>query len=87
MDTYKRFTVRGISDYPQCEVCGKSNLKRTIIIESESGELLHYGSDCASRTLRQDYKGKRYPVSPEAAISMGLSAKRGHNFAVLSQRV
>lgn len=85
--TYKRFTVRGISDKTECDVCGKTNLKMTIVIESESGEMLHYGSDCAARTLRQDYQGKRYPVSREAAISMGRSAKRGESFARLSQRV
>lgn len=85
--TYKRFTVRGISDKPECDVCGKKNLKLTIVIEDEAGELLHYGSDCASRTLRQDYQGKRHPISREAAISMGRSAKRGDSFARLSQQV
>jgi len=85
--TYKRFTVRGISDKPECDVCGKRNLKLTIVIEDEAGELLHYGSDCASRTLRQDYQGKRHPISREAAISMGRSAKRGDSYARLSQRV
>jgi hypothetical protein len=76
--TYKRYTVLGISDKTECDVCGKTNLKMTIVIESqESGEILHYGSDCASRTLRQDYRGKRYPVSRDAAISMGRAAKRG----------
>ena len=85
--TYKRFTVRGISDKTECDVCGKTNLKMTIVIESEeTGELLHYGSDCAARTLRQDYMGKRLPMSREAAISMGRSAKRGEGFARLSQR-
>jgi hypothetical protein len=84
--TYKRFTVRGISDKPQCDVCGKNNLKLTVIIESESGEVLHYGSDCAARTLRQDYQGKRHPISREAVISMGRCAKRGESFARLSAR-
>lgn len=85
--TYKRFTVRGISDKSECDVCGKTNLKLTIVIESEGGEMLHYGSDCAARTLRQDYQGKRLPLSREAAISMGRSAKRGDGFARLSQQV
>lgn len=84
---YKRYTVRGISDKPECDVCGKTNLKLTIVIESESGEMLHYGSDCASRTLKQDYRGKRHPISREAAISMGRSAKRGESFAKLSMQV
>ena len=85
--TYKRFTVRGISDKSECDVCGKNNLKLTIVIESEGGELLHYGSDCAAKTLRQDYMGKRTSISREAAISMGRSAKRGESFAKLSQQV
>jgi hypothetical protein len=85
--TYKRYTVCGISDKTECDVCGKTNLKMTIVIESqETGEILHYGSDCAARTLRQDYMGKRYPVSREAAISMGREAKRGGNRARLSAR-
>lgn len=85
--TYKRFTVRGISDKPECDLCGKTNLKLTIVLESECGELLHYGSDCAARTLRQEYRGKRHPVSREAAISMGKSAKRGESFATLSMQM
>lgn len=85
--SYKRFTVRGISDKSECDVCGKKNLKLTIIIEDESGELMHYGSDCASKTLRQDYQGKRYPISREAAVSMGRRAKRGEGFAQLSQKI
>jgi hypothetical protein len=84
---YKRYTVCGISDKTECDVCGKTNLKMTIVIESqETGETLHYGSDCAARTLRQDYKGKRYPVSREAAISMGREAKRGGTRAQLSAK-
>jgi hypothetical protein len=85
--SYKRFTVRGISDKTECDVCGKTNLKMTIVIESEAGELLHYGSDCAARTLKQDYQGKRFAVSREAAISMGKRAKSGESFAKLSQQV
>jgi hypothetical protein len=84
--TYKRFTICGISDKTECDICGKTNLKMTIVIESqETGEILHYGSDCASRTLRQDYFGKRYPLSREAAISAGRAAKReGRRTAVSS---
>jgi hypothetical protein len=84
--SYKRFTVRGISDKPECDICGKQNLKMTVIIENEAGELLHYGADCASTTLRQDYMGKRYKLSRDAVISMGRTAKRGEAFAKLSQQ-
>ena len=85
--TYKHFTVCGISDKTECDVCGKTNLKLTIVIESEGGEIMHYGSDCAARTLRQDYMGKRLPVSRAAVIDMGRHAKRGESFAKLSMQV
>ena len=85
--TYKRYTVRGISDKTECDICGKTNLKMTVVIESECGEMLHYGSDCAARTLRQDYQGKRYPISRAAAISMGKSAQNGQGFAILSKAI
>lgn len=85
--TYKRFTVRGISDCTVCDNCGKTNLKMTVTLESECGELVRFGSDCAAKSLRQDYMGKRYPISREAAISAGRAALRGESFARLSQRV
>lgn len=73
--TYKRFTVRGISDRSECDNCGKTNLRLTIVLESEGGELLHFGADCAASSLKQRYMGKRYAVSREAALSMGRRAK------------
>ncbi len=73
--TYKRFKLLGISDRTECDACGKTNLRLTIVLESESGEVVHYGSDCAARGLKQRYMGKRYPVSREAALSMARRAK------------
>lgn len=32
-----------------CDCCGKSNLKGTFTVETEDGELLHYGSTCVTR--------------------------------------
>jgi hypothetical protein len=83
---YVRYTVRGIGDCPQCDNCGKTNLKSTVILETECGALVNFGSDCAASSLRQDYQGKRYPISRAAVISMGESAKRGETFACLSVR-
>lgn len=73
--TYKRYKVLGISDRTECDQCGKTNLRMTIVLETEGGEVLHFGSDCAARGLKQRYMGKRYPVSREAALSMGRRAK------------
>lgn len=83
---YIRYTVRGISDCPNCDNCGKTNLKSTVILETECGELVNFGSDCAAATMRQDYQGKRFPVSRAAVVSMGQRAKRGEGFAHLSRR-
>ena len=38
-----------------CDCCGKSNLKSTIIV-SVDGEVMHYGSTCATR-----HTGMRHP--------------------------
>ena len=32
-----------------CDCCGKSNLKHTIVIELDDGDIVHYGSVCAVR--------------------------------------
>lgn len=46
-----------------CDCCGRSNLKFTVIIELDSGEIAHYGQFCAgrntgknSRTLTSEIK-------------------------------
>ena len=42
--------VLGITDeVTTCDCCGKPNLKRTFAIETDSGEILHYGSTCVTR--------------------------------------
>ena len=34
-----------------CDCCGKSNLKETVALETESGSVVHYGVVCASRSI------------------------------------
>lgn len=46
-----------------------------------------YGYICHLAKLCRHYRGKRHPISREAALSMGRSAKRGESFAHLSMRV
>lgn len=72
--TYK---MLGISDKPECDCCGKKNLKSSVALENQqSGEIVYFGVDCASKALRQRYMGKRYKVSREAVKSMAVRAKR-----------
>ena len=86
---YKRCKMIGISDRSECDCCGKTNLRSTIVLEVvESGERVAYGADCAAKSLRQRvsmFSDKRAPISREAAVSM---ARRARNEAVyVEQRV
>lgn len=40
-----------------CDCCGRADLKFTVVIELDDGELVHYGQVCASRNT-----GKTRPV-------------------------
>lgn len=43
------FKILGTDDaYNTCDCCGKTNLKSTVIVDM-NGEILHYGSVCATR--------------------------------------
>jgi hypothetical protein len=43
--------ILGISnDITTCECCGKSNLKKTVVLEIGEA-VVHYGSDCAGKAL------------------------------------
>lgn len=37
-------------DHTNCDCCGKSNLRGTFAVETEAGEVLHYGSVCVNKT-------------------------------------
>jgi hypothetical protein len=39
-------------DITTCDLCGKQNLKRTIVIEMADGGIVHYGCDCAAKSLK-----------------------------------
>lgn len=45
--------LRGTTDEcTQCQLCGRDELKRTVVIEYlDTGEIVHAGSDCAARAL------------------------------------
>lgn len=45
--------LRGTTDEcTQCQLCGRDELKRTVVIEfTDTGEIVHAGSDCAAHAL------------------------------------
>ena len=39
-----------------CDCCGRSDLKSTVEIETESGDVVHFGVVCAARALKVSVK-------------------------------
>lgn len=62
-----------------CECCGKSNLKLTVAIEI-SGEVVHYGRDCAAKTFRVMRSGSwRHKATADAIMANAQSHHRHPN--------
>lgn len=54
MATYKTLAI--VDDVNTCDCCGKSNLKSTVAMERDDGEVLYFGSVCATRHSGRDAK-------------------------------
>jgi hypothetical protein len=52
MATYKTLAI--VDDVNTCDCCGKTNLKLTVAMERDDGEVLHFGSVCATRHSGRD---------------------------------
>jgi hypothetical protein len=51
--TAQTFKIIGVTDDTTvCEKCGKSNLKKVVVMENIlTGEIVRYGTDCAGRAM------------------------------------
>lgn len=54
MATYKTLAI--VDDVNTCDCCGKSNLKSTVAMQRDDGEVAYFGSVCASRHSGRDSK-------------------------------
>lgn len=36
-----------------CECCGKTNLKKVIVMQNDNGDIVRYGTDCAAKAQRK----------------------------------
>lgn len=52
-------TLAIVDDVNTCDCCGKSNLKSTIAMERDDGEVVYFGSVCATRHSGRDSKAIR----------------------------
>lgn len=49
-----------------CDCCGRANLKFTVAIELDDGEVVHYGQVCAARNTGKTQKVIRAEIATEA---------------------
>ncbi len=69
------FKILGTDDAVNtCDCCGKTNLKATVIVEV-NGEVLHYGSVCATRHTKLTAKEIKHAVKA-ADDGRKLAAKK-----------
>ena len=68
-------TAHGTDDsVTTCDCCGKSNLKSTVIIELDNGEIVHYGSVCARRNTGKDRATITREINAHAAAVRAAAA-------------
>ena len=70
--TNARFRMVGISEETDCECCGKTNLKLTVVLERldeewNGVEFVKFGRDCAGRALRVRWTANRVETVARAA--------------------
>lgn len=57
-----------------CDCCGKANLKHTVTIELDDGEIVHYGSVCATRNTGKASKVLNGEIRAHAAAQRQAAA-------------
>lgn len=57
-----------------CDCCGKSNLKFTVAIELDDGEIVHYGQVCARRNTGKDQRAITGEIKAEAKRVRDIAA-------------
>lgn len=79
----------GIDDsVTTCDCCGKSNLKSTVVIELDSGEIVHYGSVCAGRNTGKANKQINKEIKDHEAQKVNAARKEwGSNQANIVYQV
>jgi hypothetical protein len=70
-----KVTFVGIStEKEQCELCGKEGLRKTIGLRLTSGDVVYYGSECASNTLM--WSNKYRGLTKKGAWDKALDAQK-----------
>ncbi|HSG19644.1 MAG TPA: hypothetical protein VLA31_02650 [Burkholderiaceae bacterium] len=56
-----------------CDCCGKINLKFTVAIELDDGEIVHYGQVCARRNTGKDQRTITSEIKAHQATKMAAA--------------
>lgn len=73
MATYKTLAI--VDDVHTCDCCGKSNLKLTVAMERDDGDILHFGSVCATRHSGREAKVIRKEAATELQMRKAAATR------------
>jgi hypothetical protein len=59
-----------------CECCGRANLKATVLMQSDLGELVHFGRICAARNTGKTSQQITKEVRAEREAAHGRASNR-----------
>ena len=63
-----RYTIEGVTDErDSCDCCGKTGLKRTVVLADSDGEFVFFGTTCAARAMRVQVREVRAGIRNAAA--------------------
>ena len=66
------FTALHLDDsVTTCECCGRTNLKATVLMRSDLGELVHFGRTCASRNSGKSSQQVTKEIRAEGVLAHG----------------
>jgi hypothetical protein len=69
-----------------CECCGRANLKATVLMQSDLGELVHFGRICAARNTGKTSQLRRAGTQITRALVREVAATFRADAAILIQQ-
>lgn len=59
-----------------CECCGRTNLKSTVLMQSDLGELVHFGRTCAARNTGKTSQQITKEIRAERDAAFGRASNQ-----------
>jgi hypothetical protein len=59
-----------------CDCCGRTNLKATVLMQSDLGELVHFGRTCAARNTGKSSQQITKEIRVERDAAFGRASNR-----------